>query len=107
MRRCRGLWVVCSLLFSLSCQNYKFKNIGRKGRERGMEMQYIIIDLIRIVLSRHKISNMLNIPKLTVMYVARKFFDTGLVENKPSSGRPRDFHGLESLVKNASSGIAQ
>lgn len=94
----------CRLLFSVSCQKYEFKTISRKGRELGMEVKNIIIDLIRNGHSRHKISDMFNIPKSTVIDVARKFFDTGFLENKPRSGRPakmkeRDYRGLERLVK--------
>lgn len=78
--------------------------MGRKGRELGMEVKNVILDLIRNGHSRHKVSDMLNIPKSTVIDVARKFFDTGSVENKPRSGRPakmkeRDYRGLERLVK--------
>lgn len=94
----------CRLLFSVSCQKYEFKTISRKGRELGMEVKNIIIDLIRNGHSRHKISDMFNIPKSTVIDVARKFFDRGFLENKPRSGRPakmkeRDYRGLERLVK--------
>lgn len=78
--------------------------MGRKGEELGMEVKNIIIDLIWNGHSRHKIIDMLNIPKSTVIDVARKFFDTGSMENKPRSGRPakteeRVNRGLERLVK--------
>lgn len=77
--------------------------MGRKGLEFGMEVKNVI-ELIRNGHSRHKVSDMLNIPKSTVIDVARKFFDTGSVENNPRSGQPakmkeRDYHGLERLVK--------
>lgn len=93
----------CCLLFNVSCRNYEFKIIDGKGWELGIEVKNII-ELIRNGHSRHKISNMLNIPKSTVIDVARKFFDTGSVENKPRSGRPakmkeRDYRGLKWLVK--------
>lgn len=58
--------------------------MGRKGRELGMKVKNIIIDLIRNGHSRHKISVVLNIFKSTVIDVAEKFYDTGFVENKPS-----------------------
>lgn len=58
--------------------------MGRKGRELGMKVKNIIIDLIRIGHSRHKISDVLNISKSTVIDVAEKFYDTWFVENKPS-----------------------
>lgn len=63
--------------------------MGRKGRELGMKMKNILIsnlyiDLIRNGHSRHKISDVLNISKSTVIDVAKKFYDTGFVENKPS-----------------------
>lgn len=58
--------------------------MGRKGRELGMKVKNIIIDLIRNSHSRHKISDVLNISKSTVIDVAEKFYDTGFVENKPS-----------------------
>lgn len=63
--------------------------MGRKGRELGMKMKNILIsnlyiDLIRNGHSRHKISDVLNISKSTVIDVAEKFYDTGFVENKPS-----------------------
>lgn len=58
--------------------------MGRKGRELGMKVKNIIIDLIRNGHSRHKISDVLNIFKSTVIDVAEKFYDIGLVENKPS-----------------------
>lgn len=58
--------------------------MGRKGRELGMKVKNIIIDLIRNGHSRHKISDVLNISKSTVIDVAEKFYDIGLVENKPS-----------------------
>ncbi|XP_062566847.1 uncharacterized protein LOC134229158 [Saccostrea cucullata] len=80
--------------------------MGRKGQELGTEAKNIIrpIDLIQSGLSRHKVSEMLKIPKSTVIDVARKFFATGSVENKPRSGRPAkmkemDYRGLERLVK--------
>lgn len=49
-----------------------------------MKVKNIIIDLIRNGHSRHKISDVLNISKSTVIDVANKFYDTGFVENKPS-----------------------
>lgn len=49
-----------------------------------MKVKNIIIDLIRNGHSRHKISDVLNIFKSTVIDVAEKFYDTGFVENKPS-----------------------
>lgn len=58
--------------------------MGRKGRELGMKVKNIIIDLIRNGHSRHKISDVLNISKSTVIDVAEKFYDTWFVENKPS-----------------------
>lgn len=58
--------------------------MGRKGRELGMKVKNIIIDLIRNGHSRHKISDVLNIFKSTVIDVAEKFYDTGFVENKLS-----------------------
>lgn len=58
--------------------------MGRKGRELGMKVKNIIIDLIRNGHSRHKISYVLNISKSTIIDVAEKFYDTGFVENKPS-----------------------
>lgn len=58
--------------------------MGRKGRELGMKVKNIIIDLIRNGHSRHKISHVLNISKSTIIDVAEKFYDTGFVENKPS-----------------------
>lgn len=58
--------------------------MGRKGRELGMKVKNIIIDLIRNGHSRHKISDVLNISKSTAIDVAKKFYDTGIVENKPS-----------------------
>ena len=47
---------------------------------------------------------MLNVPKSNVFDVYRKFSDTGIVENKPRSGRskkikPRDYRQLERIVK--------
>ena len=47
---------------------------------------------------------MLNVPKSNVIDVCRKFSDTGSVENKPRSGRPkkiklRDYRQLERIVK--------
>lgn len=58
--------------------------MGRKGRELGMKVKNIIIDLIRNGHSRHKISEVLNIFQSTVIDVAEKCYDTGFVENKPS-----------------------
>lgn len=69
-----------------------------------MEVNKIVMGLIWNGHSHHKINDVLKIPKSTVIDVARKFFDTGSVENKPRIGRPakmkeRDYCGLERLVK--------
>ena len=47
---------------------------------------------------------MLNVPKSNVINICRKFSDTGSVENKPRSERPkkikpRDYRQLERIVK--------
>ena len=62
------------------------------------------MELLQKGYSWRKISDMLNVPKSNVFDVCRKFSDTGIVENKPRSGRskknkPRDYRQLERIVK--------
>lgn len=78
--------------------------MGRKGKETGADAKKVIVDLMQSGLSRRKISEMLKIPKSTVIDICKRFSDTGSLENKPRSGRPpkikpRDYRKLERIVK--------
>lgn len=78
--------------------------MGRKGKETGADAKKFIVDLMQSGLSRRKISEMLKIPKSTVIDICKRFSDTGSLENKPRSGRPpkikpRDYRKLERIVK--------
>ena len=80
-----------------------FAKMGRKGCELTPGVKNTIIDMINSGFSRRKISDVLKIPKSTVIDVVRKFLTTGSVENKPRSGRPkkikdREFRKIERIV---------
>lgn len=61
--------------------------MGRKGKETGADAKKVIVDLMQSGLSRRKISEMLKIPKSTVIDICKRFSDTGSLENKPRSGK--------------------
>ena len=78
--------------------------MGRKGQELSMDVKNVIIELFQNGFSRRKISDVLKIPKSTVIDIVRKFLTSGSVENKARSGRPplikeREYRKLERIVK--------
>lgn len=78
--------------------------MGRKGKETGADKKKVIVDLMQSGISRRKISELLKIPKSTVIDICKWFSETGSLENKPRSGRPpkikpRDYRKLERIVK--------
>lgn len=62
--------------------------MGRKEKEMGADAKNVIVDLIQNGLSRRKISELLKIPKSTVIDFRQKFSDMGSLDNKPKRGKP-------------------
>ena len=54
-----------------------FIDVGRRGKEIGVGLKRVIVELLQKRYSRRKISYMLNTPKSNVIGVCRKFSDTG------------------------------
>ena len=70
----------------------------------GVGLKKVIVELLQKGYSLMKISEMLNVPKLNVIDVCRKFSETGSVEHKPRGGwpkqiKPQDYRQLERIVK--------
>lgn len=57
---------------------------GRKEKEMGTDAENVIVDLMQNGLSRRKISELLKIPKSTVIDFRQKFSDMGSLDNKHS-----------------------
>lgn len=98
------LFIVCLLT---NKENVVVIAMGRKGKERGADAKKVIVDLMQSGISRRKISELLKIPKSTVIDICKRFSETGSLENKPISGRPpkikpRDYRKLEKYCKNKS-----
>lgn len=94
--------VMCyRLLFSVSCQNYEFKNKGREGRELGMEVNNIIIHLIRNRHSPYKIRNICwRFQEINGHRCSKTVFDTESVEvGDQRKWKKKDYRGLDRILK--------
>ena len=78
--------------------------MGRKGPEISPEVRKLAVDLHQNGRSLCEISKLLQLSHMTVSNIAKIFLQSGSVENKARSGRPkvvtdRDYLKLERLVK--------
>ena len=78
--------------------------MGRKGPEISPEVRNLAVDLHQNGHRLCEISKMLHLPYMTVSNIFKRFLQSGSVENKARSGRPkivtdRDYRKLERLVK--------
>ena len=78
--------------------------MGRKGPEISLEVRKLAVDLHQNGHRLCKISKLLQLSYMTVSNIVKRFLQSGSVENKAKSGRPkvvtdRDYHKLERLVK--------
>jgi transposase len=75
--------------------------MGRRGKEIGLNvLKNVIVEVLQSGYSRRKISEILKLPKSTVIDVRKTFSESGSFGNKPRSGRPPkskpwDFRQLE------------
>ena len=84
--------------------------MGRKGPEISPEVRKLAVDLHQNGHRLCEISKLLHLSYMTVSNIVKRFLQSGSVENKARSGRPkvgtdRDYHKLERLVKVNSSDI--
>ena len=91
---------------NLPSANLYFVNIdmGRKGPEISPEVRKLAVDLHQNGHRLCEISKLLQLSYMTVSNIIKRFVQTGSVENKARSGRPkvvtdRDYRKLERLVK--------
>src|SRR5690348_3945001 len=61
----------------------------RKGRELSIQDRGIIIGMLKAKVSVPEIAKEMKCGKRTIYYIKSKFSQTGSVENRPRSGRPR------------------
>lgn len=73
------LFIVCLLT---NKENVVVIAMGRKGKERGADAKKVIVDLMQSGISRRKISELLKIPKSTVIDICKRFSETGSLEKK-------------------------
>ena len=78
--------------------------MGRKGRELSLDIKKLFVDLSENGHKLSKISKLLSVPYMTISNIVKKYRNTGSVENKKKSSRPRlesdsDYRNLECLVK--------
>ena len=76
----------------------------RKGRELSLDIKKLFVDLYENGHKLSEISKLLSVPYMTISNIVKKYRNTGSVENKKRSGRPklesdRDYRKLERLVK--------
>ena len=78
--------------------------MGRKGRELSLDIKKLVVDLYENGHKLIEISKILSQPYMTISNIVNKYINTGSVENKKRSGRPklashRNYRKLERLVK--------
>ena len=78
--------------------------MGRKGRELSLDIKKLFVDLSENGHKLSEISKLLSVPYMTISNIVKKYRNTGSVENKKRSGRPklesdRDYRKLECLIK--------
>ena len=78
--------------------------MGGKGRELSLDIKKLFVDLYKNCHKLRKISKLLSVSYMTISNIVKKYRNTGSVENKKRSGRPklvshRDYRKLERLVK--------
>ena len=78
--------------------------MGRKGPEISPEVRKLAVDLNQNGHRLCDISKLLQLPYMTVSNIVKRFLQSGSVENKARSGRPRvvtdrDYRKLERLVE--------
>ena len=78
--------------------------MGRKGPEISPEVRKLAVDLHQKKHRLCEISKLLHLSYMTVSNIVKRYLQSGSVENKTRSGRPkvvtdRDYRKLERLVK--------
>lgn len=78
--------------------------MGRKGPEISPEVRKLAVDLHQNGHRLCEIGRLLQLPYMTASNIVKRFLNSGSVENKARSGRPkivtgRDYRKLERLVK--------
>lgn len=95
------LFIVC--LF-INKENVVVIVMGWKGKEMGVDVKKVIVDLMYSGILWRKISELLKILKLIVIDICKRFLEMGFLENKLRSGRFLkikfwDYCKLERIVK--------
>ena len=77
--------------------------MGGKGRELSLDKK-LFVDLSENGHKLSEISKLLSVPYITISNIVKKYKNTGSVENKKRSGRPKiesdsDYKKVERLVK--------
>ena len=78
--------------------------MGRKGRELSLDIKKLVVELYENSHKVSEISKLLSVPFMTISNTVKKYRNTGSVENKKRSGRPKlvsdsNYRKLKSLVK--------
>ena len=74
------------------------------GRELSLDIKKLVVDLYENGHKLSEISKLLSVPYMTISNIVKKYRNTGSVEKKKRSGRPklvsdRNYRKLERLVK--------